>query len=76
MTNYDKAITDLVLQKQALKDKLDDLQSKIGNIELTLNKLQIPRGFEDGNSWDNYDIDERVSILANQFNLLKEQKYL
>ena len=71
MTQEDEIITNLSKQNFNLKKEIDSLKDEILRAEMKLSKVKVPSGFEDGNSYDDYSFNERVQILCDSYERLK-----
>jgi hypothetical protein len=64
MTPEEQTILKLTRENIELENKIKDLERERSSVEMHLAKADVPTGFEDGNSWDNYGFSERVGVLC------------
>lgn len=67
MTPDEQTILKLTRETIELATKIKDLERERSGAEMHLAEADVPRGFEDGNSWDDYGFSERVGVLCGMY---------
>lgn len=74
MTPDEETILRLTRENSSLRAKLKERENSILQAERKMSVVGIPHGFEDGNSWDDLDFDERISLLCEWYKQLEDEK--
>lgn len=72
MTIDEQIIMNLTREVGQQKQTIQDLLNQRTIIDRYLNEADMPSGFEDGNSWDDFDQSERMGILVESYNRLRK----
>jgi len=67
MTPDEQTIIDLTRENQSLRAQLATAKEFKAYVDREMNRAEMPSGFEDGNTWDDFDTSERVSILVDSY---------
>jgi hypothetical protein len=74
MTPDEQTILRLTREVATLLRKLTEAETELLYVGMACSRADVPNGFEDGNSWDDYSESERVGLLADSYLRLKAER--